>query len=309
MNLPPCEKLPVTPLQKLEHPLFDRRNLQVWVKRDDLNSPPGFSSLQGNKRHKLHDNLLKMLQQKKKGIITFGGAHSNHIAAVADAGAYYGFKTVGIIRGEELENQPERWSHTLSQAHQQGMHFHFVCRKAYRQRNELAYQRLWQNRYPNLWLVPEGGSNPFGVLGMETVIQQLQQQRPDWTHLFSAVGSGGTLAGLIQATSKLEDAHQKNLIGIATLKEEQALLNSMNEWISCPETVNWSLQPSPYHTRYGQTCSELQKVQQWFEHQFNIPLDPIYTVKMVAGFLRVLPNLPSGSQIILYHSGGLQGRF
>lgn len=300
----------ITPLQPLQHELFKQHQIEVWIKRDDLNHPV----IQGNKWHKLKHNLQYAKQHGKDTLITFGGAYSNHIAATAAAGKAFGFKTLGFIRGDELANSRSNWSPTLREAEANGMQFRFISRSAYRQKTSIAFEQPLQAEFPNSLILPEGGTNQRALIGFETVITQLQRQCPDWTHLYTAVGTGGTLAGLAKMSHD-HLASQRDIIGIATLKNAHYLKAQMTELVGFNDDpsnhpIRWQLRTQYHGGGYAKTTEACIADQLWFERHFGILLDPIYTNKMVHGFLEELrqQKIPPKSKVILYHSGGLQGR-
>ncbi|PLA73604.1 cysteine desulfhydrase [Hydrogenovibrio sp. SC-1] len=300
----------VTPLQPLKHPLFESHQLQVWMKRDDLNHP----AIQGNKWHKLRLNLDQARKQGTLRLITFGGAYSNHIAATAAAAKTFGFETVGMIRGDELANCPQKWSPTLLTAQANGMQLHFMSRQAYRQKEDPAFLRQLQEDFPNSFILPEGGTNELAIQGFEAVIDQLDQQCPTWSHLYTAVGTGGTLAGLVKMSQR-NPVSVRALFGIATLNQADYLRESIshladNRANTAHHSVTWQLLTQYSSGGYAKTTEACLADQRWFETNFGILLDPIYTSKMVHGFLEEmrLQRIPPNSKVILYHSGGLQGR-
>jgi len=301
--------LEFTPLTPLNHPLFDEKAIQVWMKRDDLNHP----TIQGNKLHKLKYNLAEARQQGKKSLLTFGGAYSNHIAATAAAGKSFGFKTIGFIRGDELENQPNKWSPTLKEAHNNGMQLHFLNRIDYRQKTQAHFLHQLQQQFPDSYILPEGGTNELALQGFEELSQQLAMQCPDWTHLYSAVGTGGTLAGLIKFSASSIN-QPRHLLGVATLKQANYLIATIEQLSGIHHNqkgvTQWQLLQDYCGHGYGKETPEIQTTRIGFEDHFEIPLDPVYTSKMVYGFLEELAanKIPPGAKVILYHSGGLQGR-
>jgi 1-aminocyclopropane-1-carboxylate deaminase len=286
-----------TPLQLLEHPLFEQANISVWIKRDDLNHP----FIQGNKLHKLQYNLQAAKRLGCNQLISFGGAYSNHIAALSVAGKENHFKTLAYIRGDELANQPEKWSHTLINAQKNGMEFVFLTRKQYREKNSQTFLQTLKTNYPNAFIIPEGGSNRLAIKGFKQTTQTLEKQCSNWTHLITAVGTGGTLAGLRENTCE-----RKKILGVASLKDAQYLNDEIKK---LTKKKNWQLLTDYHGGGYAKTTTEILENQQWFEKTFNIKLDPIYTNKMLNGFLQELRkgHFPAGSTVILYHSGGLQG--
>jgi 1-aminocyclopropane-1-carboxylate deaminase len=290
----------------LEHPLFADHSIKVWMKRDDLNHP----TIQGNKWHKLKLNLEAAKAAGKSTLLTFGGAYSNHIAATAAAGQAFGFQTIGYIRGDELADRPERWSHTLLTAQQNGMQLHFLPRADYRLKTQSDFLNTLSTKHSAAYILPEGGTNQAAVQGFQTLSQTIESQCPNWSHLFTAVGTGGTLAGLVKfATPK----SQRRVLGIASLKQADYLIPDIEAFSgvshNAADSPNWRLLTEYCGPGYGQTAPDIEAARHWFESQFHIPLDSVYTNKMVYGFLQELQSgrLPSGSKVVLYHSGGLQG--
>jgi len=298
-----------TPLIKLIDPLFEKHKIRVYMKREELNHP----LIQGNKWHKLTLNLQAAMEQHKTTLLTFGGAYSNHIAATAVAAQEFGFKSIGIIRGQELEENPEKWSHTLKQAAQYGMIFQFITRTAYRQKSTPSVLKKLQNDHPEAYIIPEGGSNTLAVKGFEPLMQQIETQCPNWTHLLSAVGTGATLAGLIQYTPHSKEETQSNprtILGIPVLKQGDYLKPQIQAWLKGAPHPFWELLTDYHCGGYAKTSEPLLQQMRAFEQAFNIPLDPVYTAKMVYAFYDQLKQgtFKPGSNVILLHTGGLQGR-
>lgn len=308
-----------TPLTPLQSRLFNDYQVNVWIKRDDLNHP----TVQGNKWHKLQNNLIQAKQLNKDTLITFGGAYSNHIAATAAAAKAAGFKSIGIIRGDELAGLPEKWSNTLKGASTNGMQFIFIDRQTYRKKDTSDYLNNLQQQHPNAFIIPEGGTNQHAILGFENLVDDLYQQCPDWTHVFSAVGTGGTLAGLIHfsqnKTKNRNQKTQKNIIGVPVLKQGEHLKSQINDLLDQVKidsnsynsnTVSWQLLTQYHDGGYAKQSPQGLNFQKKFEEQFGILLDPIYTSKMVYAFYDQLKSqkIVKGSNVILLHTGGLQGR-
>jgi len=187
------------------------------------------------------------------------------------------------------------------------MKLEFVSRQAYRQKNEPAEINRLMTRYPNAYIIPEGGSNTLAVAGFESVTCDLEQQCPDWTHLYTAVGTGGTLAGLVKHAS-----YQKNrsILGVAVLKQAEQLLPQITEWIGLGQKNKWQLLTEFHQGGYAKMPPHFLEFMHQFEAEFKILLDPIYTAKMAFSFFKQLDagHIPPGSTVILLHTGGLQGR-
>ena len=199
MNLP-RHKIPI-----IEIPIG--KKVRLFIKREDLTHP----EISGNKYWKMFYNVKKYLEKEvlDRKIITFGGAFSNHIAAAAALGKEFDIETLGIIRGDELENSWQE-NPTLSLAHQNGMTFRFVTRETYRDK-EILMKNL-QEEFPESLVVPEGGTNENAVEGIQFM---LNEETQDFDYLCSAIGTGGTISGI----SKFAEEHQK-VIGFKAVKDE-----------------------------------------------------------------------------------------
>ena len=289
-----------TPLQRLNHPLFDAHQIRVWIKRDDLNHP----IIQGNKLHKLRLNVEKAKRLNKTQLLSFGGAYSNHLLAVAAAAKENGLYSIGYVRGDELADNHQAWSPTLKQAASFGMELRFLDRQTYRNRNHQAWLELVQQQNPNAYILPEGGSNDLAVEGVAELAEQLMQQCPTFTHLLCAVGSGGTLAGLAKHLPG-----DKSVLGIACLKQANYLRDRIEGWMGYNKQ-NWRLLTEFHGGGFGKSNRQIEHQATQFEQDFNLLLDPVYTAKVVWSFYQLLAQneFAPGSEIILYHSGGLQGR-
>ena len=315
-------KKQTTPLVEIYHKLFEIKNIRVWVKLDYQNHP----HIQGNKLHKLELNLAQLKQQQKTSLLTFGGAYSNHIAATAAAAKALNVDAIGIIRGDELETQYEKWSSTLKLAKHNGMKLQFVSRAEYRQRHNETYLNALKAQYPNCYILPEGGTNLLAVKGFQYLMNDIQTQNPNWTHLYTAVGTGGTLAGLSYYSSQIPSSPScseinRKIIGISTIKNGGYLENEIKQYIrqiykdehgsdlQTNSICHWTLLTQYHHGGYAKQSKQLKTFINQFESTHNIPLDPIYTGKMFYAFFEELAagNIAENSQVILYHSGGLQG--
>ena len=169
---------------------FYGSNYNITIRRDDLLHP----FVSGNKFRKLKYNLEHIKNNDFGGIVTFGGAFSNHIAATAAAACLQEIKSVGIIRGEELNKSSNP---TLQFASDNGMEFLFVSREKYALRNQPEFISTIQKQYPNYFIVPEGGSNRLAILGCEEILTASDN---NFDYITCACGTGATIAGIINKT-------------------------------------------------------------------------------------------------------------
>ena len=268
------------------------KDVSVTLRRLDLVHP----QISGNKFFKLKYNFLEAQRQGYQHILSFGGAYSNHIVATAFAAQHFGFKSVGIIRGEELAHRP--LNPTLATAQKFGMQLHFVSRKQYRHKHEADYLLELGQKFPGHFVIPEGGTNALAIQGCQEILKEHDTQ---FDVICCAAGTGGTITGLIEASQ----AHQQ-VLGFSALKgsflkDEVARLTSK---------TNWNILDDYCCGGYAKTSLELMQFIQEFESRFSIPLEQVYTAKMLMGILDLIEKnyFPTGSRLLIIHSGGLQGR-
>jgi 1-aminocyclopropane-1-carboxylate deaminase len=284
-----CQKLPGLN-QKLiiEFP----HAICVSIKREDLIHP----FVSGNKFRKLKYNLLQAKEEGQETLLTFGGAFSNHIAAVAYAGKENGFRTIGIIRGDELRDKITE-NPTLLFAQNCGMQLEFVSREEYRFKNEISFLENLEKQYGNFYFIPEGGTNELAIRGCQEI---LTEEDRDFDFVCCSAGTGGTIAGIINSAL----ANQK-VLGFPALKGDFL----KDEIRIFAQNNNWDLITDYHFGGYGKVNEHLIAFINQFYHKNNIPLDPIYTGKMVFGVMDLIQKgyFPDQSKILLIHTGGIQG--
>lgn len=271
---------------------LENTSVRLFIKREDLLH----SYISGNKFRKLKYNLAQAKKENKTTLLTFGGAFSNHILAVAAAGKEYGFKTIGIIRGEELKGKIAE-NPTLQKAQDFGMIFEFFTRKMYREKNNPKILEELSNKYGNFYVIPEGGTNELAVQGCEEILTSDDEM---FDYICCAVGTGGTISGIINCSKS-----SQQVLGFPALKGD-----FLTEDI-CKFAVkkNWELITAYHFGGYGKVSQELIVFINEFYLKHKIPLDPIYTGKMMFGVLDLITKnyFPENSKILIIHTGGLQG--
>ncbi|SFD11622.1 1-aminocyclopropane-1-carboxylate deaminase/D-cysteine desulfhydrase [Flavobacterium phragmitis] len=267
-------------------------DISLTIKREDLIHP----FVSGNKFRKLKYNLFQAKAENKDILLTFGGAFSNHIAAVAYAGKEQGFQTIGIIRGDELLHKIEE-NPTLKFAQENGMQFEFVSREEYRLKSEESFIEKLKDKFGDFYLVPEGGTNELAVKGCEEI---LKEEDSVFNYVCCAVGTGGTISGLINCALP-----NQKILGFPALKGD--FLN--DEIRIFAKKDNWNLISDYHFGGYGKINLELIEFINAFFEKTKVPLDPIYTGKMVFGVIDLIGKnyFPAHSKILLIHTGGLQG--
>lgn len=268
--------------------------VEVLVLREDQNH----AYVSGNKWWKLKYNLQAAVQGGYHTLLTFGGAYSNHIFATAAAGRELGLKTIGVIRGEETLPL----NSTLSFATRCGMTLHYVSREAYRNKTDDGFTKELEDRFGDCYLIPEGGTNELAVKGCHEWGEKLLRDF-SFDYLCLAVGTGGTLAGLVEAMPE-----SKTVIGFPVLKGAEFLASDIREKLTKPKP-NWRLQYDYHFGGYAKSTSELLKFMETMHEHHAIPLDRIYTGKIMFGVLDLLAKgfFKKGSRVLVLHTGGLQG--
>ena len=272
--------------------LIENDSIELWIKREDEIHP----FISGNKYRKVKYNIDEAKRRNLDTLLTFGGAFSNHILAVAVAGKELGLKTIGVIRGNELENNFNA-NPTLSFANSCGMQFKFVSREAYRGKTSAEFINSLELEFGKFYLLPEGGTNALAVSGCEEI---LNIEDENYNYICSAVGTGGTISGLINSSL----SHQK-ILGFPALKGD-FLNHEIKKYTS---KINWQLINDYHFGGYAKINNTLVEFINKFKDDFGIPLDPVYTGKMLFGIFDMIEKrkFKKGSKILAIHTGGLQG--
>lgn len=270
--------------------------------------------ISGNKWFKLKPNIEKALREQKFPVMSFGGAFSNHIHALASAGKRFGFETIGVIRGEPQYAQ----NPTLRDATNNGMKLHFVDRNTYRQKSSTHFINHLFERFGNATVIPEGGANTLGVTGCEDIADMIVLDAHRQHHIVMAVATGTTFAGLLKGLyHQLGQNGQKSfqLHGIAVLKAGLSIAEDVQHWLGllgCDEQNqrgHWSIHNDFHFGGYSKVTLPLVSLIDRVGSEFELPLDPIYTAKMWNGFEQLLHQgkIQPGDKVTLIHTGGLQG--
>ncbi|MFD1757862.1 1-aminocyclopropane-1-carboxylate deaminase/D-cysteine desulfhydrase [Rufibacter sediminis] len=283
-------------MQILQDPLLTQKGVEVAVLREDLLHP----GIPGNKWRKLHYNLQAARAQGAETLVTFGGAFSNHIAAVAVAGKEFGFATIGYIRGEETRPL----NPTLQFATDCGMHLRYLSRAEYRLRAEARFHAEILKTAPKPYLLPEGGTNLLAVKGCTEIVTGIQEP---WDVLCVAAGTGGTLAGIVAGA-----AGKGKIIGFPALKGGEFLAKEVTELVQAytgQTYTNWELQTGYHFGGYAKHTPELLTFIRQFYQKHAILLDPVYTGKMLHGVFDLIRQdyFPVGTKVVAVHTGGQQG--
>jgi 1-aminocyclopropane-1-carboxylate deaminase len=294
-----AELLRNTPVQRVHLPELEQRGVELALWRLDLID----AAAPGNKLFKLWENLRAARAQGYRRVLSCGGAFSNHIHALALTGAAAGFDTVGVIRGDSSSAA----NPTLSDAVEAGMTLHFVSREHYRQRDSAAFRAELEARFGPCYFIPEGGSNRLGALGCRIIGQQIAgwEQRPDLVAL--PCGTGATLAGVVAG---LED--RCAALGVAVLKDGDflhAAVRAQLQELDAAACMRWRIDTHNHGGGYAKVAPALRQFVTQFGQRTDIPLEPIYTGKMLYALYSAIERgeFAPGTRLLALHTGGLQG--
>jgi 1-aminocyclopropane-1-carboxylate deaminase len=285
-----------TPIQEVIDDRLAAAGVRLLIKREDLNHP----FVSGNKWWKLKYNLEAAIRSDYKTLLTYGGAYSNHIYATAAAAAELRIHSIGMIRGEPAE----QLNSTLSFAKEQGMELHFISRTAYRAKNESAE---YLKQFKDYYYIPEGGTNALAVMGVKDFASKLDNENREYDYLCCPVGTGGTLSGLIEGVNA-----EKKILGFAVLKQSEFLYAEVQQLSEKSRSHNnWQIIPDYHFGGYAKSTQNLYQFIRDFKLQHDIPLEFVYTGKMIAGLYDMIQRgfFKRGSIIMAIHTGGLQATF
>ena len=288
-------------IQQINSDIGTNAGVELYVLRLDIMHP----QINGNKWFKLKYNLVEAKERNLSTILTFGGAYSNHIYATAAAGNLFGFRTIGVIRGEE--NIP--LNPTLQFAVAQGMELVYIDRQTYKKRHTEELQNQLKQRFGEVFIIPEGGCNLNGMRGCIEILQTVK----GFNTICLACGTGTTLAGMTLSLSP-----EQKVIGFPVLKGGDFLKEDINNLLTSylnsglPASVNsptsWQLVSDYHFGGYAQVNNKLKLFCQDFQAQHDIPLDYIYTGKMFYGVMDLIAKgFFKSESLLLIHTGGLQG--
>ncbi len=285
-------------LDAIDDPILRERKITLRMLRLDRIHP----LVSGNKWYKLKHNLLAARAESHNTVLSFGGAYSNHIVALAAASKLSGLRSIGVIRGEA----PKVLNPALQFAEQQGMTLHFISRSDYRYKAEPEFIETLARRFGDFYLIPEGGSNLLGIKGCAEIASHLHWQRVNTPHIvLMACGTAATLTGVLSAASS-----DCELIGVSVLKGPDSLSPQVNSWLhtlGCIPAARWSINTQFHHGGYGKTNPALDEFMDCFEARTGIALEHVYTGKMMWGLYQMIESgeIAPGSELIALHTGGL----
>jgi 1-aminocyclopropane-1-carboxylate deaminase len=284
-----------SPVHELHDDRMAVRGVRLYVKRDDLIHP----EVPGNKWRKLKYNLERAKRQGHSTLLTFGGAYSNHVRATAAVGNYFGFSTIGVIRGEE--HLP--LNSTLRHAVSRGMKLIYMDRTTYRRKADPNVICALRDRHGSFYLLPEGGTNELAVRGCA----ELPREIDHFDVICCPCGTGGTLAGIAAGLSSGQQA-----LGFAVLKGGQFLANEvmqLHQQTYGKTYDNWSIEFDFHFGGFAKSKPELESFIADFEHRHRLSLDRTYVAKMMYGIFALVERgeFPPGTIIVAVITGSADG--
>ena len=278
---------------------IDRCDFRAGMHVDVLRLDKIHPVIEGNKWFKLQYYLEDALRLGFKSLLSFGGAHSNHIVAVAYAAKLANLQSIGVIRGEK----PETLSAALIDAMNAGMELSYLSREEYRQKNDPDLLNNIREQWGDPYVIPEGGYGKHGVRGAEEILANIDTV--DYSHIACAVGTGTMLAGIANVSLP-----GQTLIGISVMKGNFELKKQIDALLSSTEIENRITINQNYHFGgYAKNHDKLIAYMNDFYLRFGIPTDFVYTAKLMYGLEEMCKTdqFAKGNRVLIIHSGGLQG--
>lgn len=270
---------------------IDRIDFLEGINVDVLRLDKIHPIISGNKWFKLKYNLFAASEVQKTSILSFGGAYSNHLHALAYAGKLFNLKTIGIVRGEEVENP------TLQDCKEWGMELHFVSREEYKEKDTEPYKQKVMETFGEPFIIPEGGDSDFGIMGCKEILKDVDSKAYDL--ICAPIGRGTTFLGLLTSTTT-------SCLGFSSLKNDRSLEQILSQ---LPSLGHWKMNYDFDFGGFGQHTDELLEFMSSFKAQYQIELDKVYTAKMFKGIQNLYENgeFESIQNLLIIHTGGLQG--
>jgi len=280
-------------IDAIKDDLLEQQDIQLDILRLDEIHP----IVSGNKWFKLKYNIADAIENGHDSVLTFGGAHSNHLIAAAAAAKVFGLRSVGIIRGFHGK---EKYTDTLHACEEMGMQLHFTSREDYNRKEEENFWNALQMEFGKCYIIPEGGNDVNGRKGTAEISNYI----PDaYTHVALAIGTGATFAGI---RASLNDNIQ--MLGFTVMKGGMYLKEEIRQ--SLPESkVNWSIVADYHFGGFAKSDDDLIAFMNHFYTKHSVPLDQVYNAKLLSGVMDLIKNnaFPKGSKVLCVHTGGLQG--
>ena len=297
--------LEMPPIESVKLDWCEKHDIDLRVLRLDLLHP----LLGGNKWFKLKHNLQAALESGKRSVLSFGGAYSNHLRALAAAGNLFGVETVGIVRGELVKPL----NPVLRFAKDQGMRLIPMDREFYKLKHTEQFSQYLREHFASCYVVPEGGSNALGVKGCGDILNLIPVQDSRKNRIVALpCGTGATFSGLV--LKAMEDRIKNtNFFGVSVLKAEGYLQkeveNKLLEMAAQGQLfpIDWRMIDRFHGGGYAKSNNELNHFVIEWNKRTGIPIEPVYTGKLFWGLKEMIEagEIAAGSEVIAIHTGGV----
>lgn len=283
------QNTPSTPLQQIVTALTEEKGVKLFIKREDMIHP----YISGNKWRKLKYNIEEVKEASHKTLLTFGGAYSNHVVAVAYAGKALGIETIGVIRGEKYSPLNPQ----LQFASDCGMKLHYISRKQYRNKEDPNFINELKALFREFYLLPEGGDNELGIKGCTEIIDDIEIL---FDYICCACGTGATLKGIALSLREKQKA-----IGFSVLKNAVYIEKKIKNFVG--NSNQWSINHDYHFGGYAKTAKQLDDFINQLSLQHQIPVEPVYTGKLLYGIFDLIQRdfFKKDDTIIAIHTGGV----
>lgn len=288
-------------VNQIDCELLAEKGVSLRVLRLDKIHP----HVHGNKWFKLKLNLRAAQAQGHSRVISFGGAYSNHLYALAAAGSYFGLETIGIVRGELVEPL----NPVLAFCRSKGMTLYPITRSEYRLKEQPEFLQDLEARYGPAYMIPEGGSNSLAFTGCGEIADMVCAiVGESKVTIAMACGTGATMTGVIQGLQHSQAQH--SVLGVSVLNAKGMIADHIESWLGKPDSaVNspWYVSDSFHCGGYAKTNLELSEFIEGFAEISDIPIEPVYTAKLFFGIFSMIEAdaFPRGAQIMALHTGGI----
>lgn len=281
-------------IQPLNSDWYQQQVAQIDMLRLDVIHP----IVSGNKWYKLQYYLQYALQYQSTGILTFGGAYSNHLVATAAAANASSLKSIGIVRGIYAV---ESLTQTLQECVELGMQLVFVSKEEYDRKYNADYHLELQQRFPGYYLIDEGGAGELGVKGSEAIAKYIPV---GYTHICLSSGTGTTLSGIRRGLN-----NDVQVLGYVPMKGGKYIAADINKYLPIDKQHSYTLFDGWHFGGFGKQNDELVAFMNMFYQVNNVPLDMVYTGKMMFGIQQQLAGgyFPQDARLLCIHTGGMQG--
>jgi 1-aminocyclopropane-1-carboxylate deaminase len=273
--------------------------LEVDVLRLDRLGSPIFRStplhVSGNKVFKLAGHIDAFFASSTSSLVSFGGRWSNHLHALAAVAQSLNIPSIGFVRG--YPEQP--LTATLQDCVDMGMTLKFCDKQTYAKRYDPDWRQALSEKY-DAWVIPEGGEGEKGMVGFRALAPILKH----YDHIWVTAGTGTSAQGIAAYLTP-----KQTLVVVNAVADQGELQRKWAASMMSSVACQWEIIDDAHQGGFGKCPPELRTLIASADAA-GLPLDPVYTAKLVSAFLKRLTESVGHSAVktLLIHTGGLQGR-